>query len=121
MLPLVRKDGNIAAPRNELFDHSGLLATAGGVVFGLSGGVLFALDCCNRAGALACVAWRKHCSSPDLLYVGWATGDRCVGGPGTYCVWFVGQGASIAGRLERYLISGFARRININANDKLVV
>ena len=34
-------------PKGELSDHSGLLATAGGVVFGLSGGVLFALDSAN--------------------------------------------------------------------------
>jgi alcohol dehydrogenase (cytochrome c) len=32
------------SPHSELFDHSGLLATAGGVVFGASAGVLFALD-----------------------------------------------------------------------------
>ena len=32
------------APRSEFVDHSGLLATAGGLVFGSSSGVLFALD-----------------------------------------------------------------------------
>ena len=78
------------APHSELFDHSGLLATAGGVVFGLSGGVLFALDAATGQELWRVLAWRKHSGSPDLIYVGRATGDRCVGGPGTDCVWLVG-------------------------------
>lgn len=35
------------APSNELLEHSGLLATAGGLVFGSSAGILFALDAAN--------------------------------------------------------------------------
>ena len=63
-------------------DHSGLLATAGGLVFGASGGVLFALDAETGQEALACgaVAWRINGGTPDLICIGWTTGNRCAGG-----------------------------------------
>ena len=49
----VRKWEYRAPSHNEFRNHSGLLATAGGLVFGASSGVLFALD-----GATGHELWR---------------------------------------------------------------
>ena len=68
-------------------DYGGLLSTGGGLVFGASGGNLFALDADNGREVFKQSLGGSTMSPPISFTIDGRTGNRCGGRSRAICVW----------------------------------
>ena len=84
-----RQTMGVPAVAGDGSDIGGMLATAGGLVFGTSGGSLFALDAATGKELWYVGLGGDNLCTADLVHIGRTAGDRRVGGTGNVSVWLI--------------------------------